>query len=77
MKRLSALKTLHVLVAAISLGSAAFQSAQAQTETILHSFHSNGKDGTQPRAGLIRDTKGNLYGTTSTGALTTTAQCSS
>jgi uncharacterized repeat protein (TIGR03803 family) len=67
MKRLSALKTLHVLVAAISLGSAAFQSAQAQTETILHSFHSNGKDGTQPRAGLIRDTKGNLYGTTSTG----------
>ena len=77
MKRLSALKTLHVLVAAISLGSAAFQSAQAQTETILHSFHSNGKDGTQPRAGLIRDTKEIFTAQPPLGALTTTAQCSS
>ena len=67
MKRLSALTTFHVLVVAISLCSIALQSAQAQTEKILHSFHSNGTDGTQPRAGVIRDTKGNLYGTTSNG----------
>lgn len=67
MKRLCALKIFHVLVVAISLGSVALQSAQAQTETILHSFHNNGKDGTKPRAGLIRDAKGNLYGTTPSG----------
>ncbi len=34
------------------------------TETILHSFASNGADGLHPRAGLIMDAKGNLYGTT-------------
>ena len=59
--------TFCALVIAISLGSLALQSAQAQTETLLHSFQSNGKDGTQPRAGLVRDTKGNLYGTTTSG----------
>jgi uncharacterized repeat protein (TIGR03803 family) len=31
-------------------------------ETILYRF--KGKDGANPQAGLIRDTKGNLYGTT-------------
>jgi uncharacterized repeat protein (TIGR03803 family) len=34
------------------------------TETILHSFKNNGKDGTEPAAGLVFDKKGNLYGTT-------------
>jgi hypothetical protein len=42
--------------------------AAAQTEKILHNFNNNvnnnGKDGEQPRAGLIFDTAGNLYGTT-------------
>lgn len=35
-------------------------------ETVLHRFRS-AKDGKQPEAGLIRDRKGNLYGTTDFG----------
>jgi uncharacterized repeat protein (TIGR03803 family) len=41
--------------------------AQAQTETVLHSFGSQAGDGEFPVAGLILDKKGNLYGTTSGG----------
>jgi uncharacterized repeat protein (TIGR03803 family) len=41
--------------------------AAAQTETILHSFHQDGTDGTAPIGGVIFDASGNLYGTTSTG----------
>jgi len=37
------------------------QPAQAQTYKLLYSFH--GWDGTNPDAGLVRDTAGNLYGT--------------
>lgn len=37
-----------------------------QTETVLYSF-AGGTDGIGPRAGLIRDAKGNLYGTTVNG----------
>jgi uncharacterized repeat protein (TIGR03803 family) len=40
--------------------------ALAQTEKVVHNF-GNGKDGVQPRAGLIFDASGNLYGTTLTG----------
>jgi len=36
------------------------------TETVLHNF-GNGTDGAGPLAGMIFDTVGNLYGTTSTG----------
>ena len=36
------------------------------TETVLHSF-TGAPDGVNPYAGLIRDTAGNLYGTTSAG----------
>jgi uncharacterized repeat protein (TIGR03803 family) len=41
--------------------------ATAQEITVLHSFDENGKDGYQPRASLIADAAGNLYGTTSVG----------
>lgn len=34
------------------------------TETVLHSFSSNGVDGYSPGGGLTIDSKGNLYGTT-------------
>jgi uncharacterized repeat protein (TIGR03803 family) len=38
--------------------------AQGQTETVLHSFANNRQDGASPNAGLMRDSAGNLYGTT-------------
>jgi uncharacterized repeat protein (TIGR03803 family) len=41
--------------------------AAGQTETVLHSFNYNGKDGTAPKAALIADSSGNLYGTTESG----------
>jgi len=37
------------------------------TETVLHSFNSNGTDGWYPQTGLIFDPAGNLYGTTTYG----------
>jgi uncharacterized repeat protein (TIGR03803 family) len=37
------------------------------TETILHSFESNGTDGVGPAADLVFDKNGNLYGTTNGG----------
>ncbi|MGC9949501.1 MAG: choice-of-anchor tandem repeat GloVer-containing protein [Bryobacteraceae bacterium] len=41
-------------------------------ETVLHSF-TGGADGSQPYAGVIRDSAGNLYGTTIYGGLTDNA----
>jgi uncharacterized repeat protein (TIGR03803 family) len=41
-----------------------FQLDKHGTETILHSFTHGPRDGAQPCAGLVRDAKGNLYGTT-------------
>jgi uncharacterized repeat protein (TIGR03803 family) len=38
----------------------------AGTETVLHNF-TGGSDGASPYAGLIRDSKGNLYGTANNG----------
>jgi uncharacterized repeat protein (TIGR03803 family) len=37
------------------------------TETVLHSFAHNGYDGTSPYGGLVFDSAGNLYGTTTEG----------
>src|SRR5580704_600201 len=56
----------HLRMAAASLLAVALASAvQAQTFTVLHNF--KGFDGSNPYAGLIRDTAGNLYGTTLNG----------
>ena len=41
------------------------------TETILYSFQNNGIDGDYPVGGLIFDSAGNLYGTASSGGITT------
>jgi uncharacterized repeat protein (TIGR03803 family) len=49
-----------------------FELSSSGTETILHSFDANGTDGGAPESGLVLDTKGNLYGTTSSGG----SQCS-
>jgi uncharacterized repeat protein (TIGR03803 family) len=38
-------------------------------EKVLHSFLDNGTDGFSPRAGMIFDARGNLYGTTSGGGI--------
>lgn len=45
------------------------QSALAQTFTVLYTFKGS-PDGANPRAGLIRDAKGNLFGTTEGGGFT-------
>jgi uncharacterized repeat protein (TIGR03803 family) len=44
----------------------AFQPAEAQTETVLYSFcaQTGCPDGSNPRADLVIDTSGNVYGTT-------------
>ena len=44
------------------------------TESVLYSF-TGGSDGAIPRSGLIRDAKGNLYGTTSFGPVNSSVQC--
>jgi uncharacterized repeat protein (TIGR03803 family) len=43
-----------------------FKVTAAGTETVIHSF-TGGTDGSSPFSGLVRDTKGNLYGTTREG----------
>src|SRR5258708_10955072 len=37
------------------------------TETVLHSFNSDGQDGIRPYSSLVMDPSGNLYGTTNIG----------
>jgi len=39
------------------------------SKTVLHEFGSDGTDGRLPTSGLIMDTKGNVYGTTSEGGV--------
>ena len=47
-------------------GGTAFELSTSGVETILHSF-GHGSDGKFPYAGLVRDSNGNLYGTTANG----------
>lgn len=55
-----------VLVALLSPWVLAIQCSQAQTLDVLYSF-TGGMDGGVPYSGLVRDAKGNFYGTTSVG----------
>ncbi len=41
-----------------------FKLSTAGKETVLHAFKGGANDGAAPLAGLVRDTSGNLYGTT-------------
>jgi uncharacterized repeat protein (TIGR03803 family) len=41
-----------------------FKVSPTGTETVLHSFAGHSTDGADPQAGLVRDSAGNLYGTT-------------
>jgi len=53
------------LAVVLGLGVATIQWAQAQTFTDLYNF--TGSSGVYPYGGLVRDAKGNLYSTTSSG----------
>jgi uncharacterized repeat protein (TIGR03803 family) len=45
----------------------AFELSWMGKETVLFSFENNARDGYSPRAGVIQDTEGNLYGATADG----------
>ncbi len=55
------------LLVGIAFVATAIAAAAAQTFTVIHNF--NGTDGSQPFAGVTRDTAGNLYGTTQYGGI--------
>jgi uncharacterized repeat protein (TIGR03803 family) len=59
-------KFLYASVCVFAAITLSLASAQAQTESILHSFN-NGGSGGSPVAGLLIDASGNLYGTTEFG----------
>jgi len=54
------------LLVALAIGLVATQSAQAQTYSVLYNF-AGPPDGQFSYTGLVRDSKGNLFGTTSEG----------
>jgi uncharacterized repeat protein (TIGR03803 family) len=50
----------------LMMGFFAASLARAQTLIVLHTFH-GGMDGAMPKAGLVRDATGNIYGATAIG----------
>ncbi len=62
--RLGAASATLTLVVVLGLGAAAIPSAQAQTFNDLYNFAGPTLDGAYPYGVFVRDTKGNLYGTT-------------
>lgn len=75
MKNAPLLPTLRILALASSLFTALTltvifaQAASAQTETVLYSFcqMTNCTDGLEPSGNIVRDSQGNIYGTTQGG----------
>jgi uncharacterized repeat protein (TIGR03803 family) len=72
------MKPIHAVTlrifAATAIAFALATTAIAQTESILHSF-TGGNDGGFPQAGMIFDSKGNLYGTAGGGGSTSGSGC--
>jgi uncharacterized repeat protein (TIGR03803 family) len=68
MRTFESLDKLLVLCGAAFAALASFDAVHASNINILHSF-SGGSDGYYPVAGLIRDSSGNLYGTTQFGGV--------
>ncbi len=66
MRRLASTHCLR-LVCLVALFLSISTLAFSQIETIFHHFGSVPNDGLSPLAGVVRDAKGNLYGTTSDG----------
>ena len=60
--RLGAARAALTLLVVLAFALVTTRPAQAQTFTVLFTF--NGTDGATPLAGLVRDAKGNFYGTT-------------
>jgi uncharacterized repeat protein (TIGR03803 family) len=48
-------------------GGVVFELSPSGNYTVLYSFTTQGPDGSEPFAGVVRDSAGNLYGTTQTG----------
>jgi hypothetical protein len=73
-RKLSKNLILTLTLAALTLGLTSF--TQAQTESVIYSFLPGGVLGNSsfPFAGVVRDSAGNLYGTTSEGGANNVGQ---